>query len=110
MLRRTTRAALAAAAFAAWASSALPDEAAVPTAAPAVTFAELQRFLSGQAPGGGPTAPTAEHWIDPVCTGYGPGLGPRLVAVPVLDAETLAVLARSRLRRPPDSAEPEPPR
>lgn len=91
------------------------DQSAAPAARPAPTYsaADLQRWLSDPRRGGDPTASTpAGYWIDPVCTGYGPGLGPEHVRIRVLDAGTVAALARARPQSPPprDPTEAGPPK
>lgn len=64
-----------------------------PSAAPGATYsaAGLQRWISDSGQGGDPTASPAGHWIDPTCTGYGPGLGPRYVLLPASDSIMAAV-------------------
>lgn len=113
MLSRIIAAALIGAAVVAGTSLALPDEAVVPVrpaAAPTATFAEFQRFLNGQGPGGGPSVSTAEYWIDPVCTGYGPGLGPPRIVLSARSAIASAATARPLSRPAPDATEPDQPR
>lgn len=112
MPRHAARTALTAAAIAAWTSPALPDEPAGRPALPAPTYsaADLQRWLSDPRRGGDPTAPTDGFWIDPVCTGYGPGLGPRyVIQLPAPDPEAAAA-ARASPRTSSGAAEPSPPR
>jgi hypothetical protein len=81
MSKSSVLAVMVAASLVVWVAAALTGEAADRPAergqpSPVNDPAGLQRFLNRGEPGVGRVTPTTDDWIDPVCTGYGPGLGP----------------------------------
>ena len=80
MSKRSLQAVVVAGAVVAWAATALPDEATDQPAtldqpSPRYSLTELQQLLGKRDAGGAMVVPNMKDWVDPGCTGYGPGLG-----------------------------------
>ena len=80
MSNRSLQGVVVIAAVVAWAATALPDEPANQPAtldqpSPRYDLTQLQRLLGNRDAGGAMVVPNMKDWVDPGCTGYGPGLG-----------------------------------